>query len=155
MTYRNILVAVDMTDEAEEVVKAARELADKKDSTISVVTVIRPMADFYVNLYSILENGSGIGIDSKAVEHATAWLSDLVKRYGIDDSAVNVIVGTPAVEIRQLAEKISADLIVLGTHGRHGLGLMLGSTANAVLHGAPCNVLTVKVRVKGRFRNVG
>ena len=149
MTYRNILVAVDMTDEAEEVVKAARELADEKDSTISVVTVIRPMADFYVNLYSILEDGSGIGIDSKAVEHATAWLSDLVKRYGIDDSAVNVIVGTPAVEIRQLAEKISADLIVLGTHGRHGLGLMLGSTANAVLHGAPCNVLTVRVRVEG------
>jgi len=48
-----------------------------------------------------------------------------------------------------LAEKINADLIVLGTHGRHGLGLMLGSTANAVLHGAPCNVLTVMVRVEG------
>ena len=149
MTYRNILVAVDTTDEAEEVVKAARELADEKDSTISVVTVIRPMADFYVNLFSILEDGAGIGIDSQAVEHATEWLSDLTKRYGIDDSAVNVIVGTPAVEIRQLAEKINADLIVLGTHGRHGLGLMLGSTANAVLHGAPCNVLTVKVRVEG------
>ena len=149
MTYRNILVAVDTTDEAEEVVKAARELADEKDSTISVVTVIRPMADFYVNLYSILENGSGIGIDSRAVEHATVWLSDLAKRYGIDDGAVNVIIGTPAVEIRQLAKKISADLIVLGTHGRHGLGLMLGSTANAVLHGAPCNVLTVKIRVAG------
>ena len=149
MTYRNILVAVDTTDEAEEVVKAARELADVKDSTISVVTVIRPMADFYVNLFSILEDGAGIGIDSQAVEHATEWLSDLMKRYGIDDSAVNVIVGTPAVEIRKLAETINADLIVLGTHGRHGLGLMLGSTANAVLHGAPCNVLTVKIRGEG------
>ena len=148
MTYKKILVAVDTTDEAEDVVKAARGLVDEKDSTISVVTVIRPLADFYVNLFSVLEDGAEIRVDSQAMEHATEWLSDLVKRYGIDDSAVNVIVGTPAVEIRKLAEKINADLIVLGAHGRHGLGLMLGSTANAVLHGAPCNVLAVKVRVK-------
>ena len=149
MTYKNILVAVDNTDEAEEVVKAARKLAEEKDSTISIATVIRPMADFYVNLFSILEDSAGIGIDSHAVNQATEWLSDLAKRYGIDDSAVHVIVGTPAIEIRQLAKKIDADLIVLGTHGRHGPGLMLGSTANAVLHGAPCNVLAVKVHVDG------
>ncbi len=149
MAYRNVLAAVDTTDEAGEVLKAAREMADDKKSTISVVTVLRPMADFYVDLFSILEDNASIGIESKAVEHATAWLSDLAKRNGIDASAVNVIIGTPAVEIRRMAEKSDADLIVLGTHGRHGLGLMLGSTANAVLHGAQCNVLAVKVRVDG------
>ena len=149
MAYRNVLAAVDTTDEAGEVLKAAREMADDKKSTISVVTVLRPMADFYVNLFSILEDNASIGIEDKAVEHATAWLSDLAKRNGIDASAVNVIIGTPAVEIRRMAEKSDADLIVLGTHGRHGLGLMLGSTANAGLHGAPCNVLAVKVRVDG------
>lgn len=149
MAYRNILAAVDTTDEAEEILKAAREIADDKKSTVSVVTVLRPMAEFYVNLYSTLEDNAGIGIDSKAVEHATAWLSDLAKRNGIDASAVNVIVGTPAVEIRRMAEKLDADLIVLGTHARHGLGLMLGSTANAVLHGAPCNVLAIKISADG------
>jgi len=145
MAYRNILAAVDVTDEAEEVLRAAREIASDKNSTISVVTVLRPMAEFYVNLFSTLEDNAGIGIDSKAVEHATAWLSDLAKRIGIDAAAVNVIIGTPAVEIRRMAEKMDADLIVLGTHGRHGLGLMLGSTANAVLHGAPCSVLAIKM----------
>ena len=149
MAYRNVLAAVDTTDEAGEVLKAAREMADDKKSTISVVTVLRPMADFYVNLFSILEDNASIGIEDKAVEQATAWLSDLAKRNGIDASAVNVIIGTPAVEIRRMAVKSDADLIVLGTHGRHGLGLMLGSTANAVLHGAQCNVLAVKVRVDG------
>lgn len=149
MAYRNVLAAVDITDEAEEILKAARAIANDKKSTISVVTVLRPMAEFYVNLYSTLEDNAGIGIDSKAVEHATAWLSDLAKRNGIDASAVNVIIGTPAVEIRRMAEKLDADLIVLGTHGRHGLGLMLGSTANAVLHGAPCNVLAIKMRADG------
>ena len=148
MSYTNILVAVDATDEAEEVLEAARGIADEKNSTISAVTVIRPMANFYVDLYSILDDTAGAGIDSQAVEGATAWLSDLMQRYDIDAGAVNVMIGTPASEIRKLAEKIGADLIVLGTHGRHGLGLMLGSTASAVLHGAPCDVLAVKVGSK-------
>jgi universal stress protein A len=149
MTYRNILVAVDTTDEAEQVFKAAREIADDQESTLAVVTVMRPITDFYINLYSILEDDAGIGIESQAIKHATAWVADLATRNGIDASAVNVIIGTPAVEIRRMAEELDADLIVLGTHGRHGLGLMLGSTANAVLHGAPCDVLAVKVRVEG------
>lgn len=106
------------------------------------------MADFYVNLYSTLEDNADLGIESQAVKSATAWLSDLLTRHDIDAGAGNVIIGTPAVEVRQFAEKIDADLIVLGTHGRHGLGLLLGSTANAVLHGAPCDVLAVKVRAE-------
>ena len=148
MTYRNILVAVDISDEAEEVFKAAREVADDQESTLSAVMVMRPMADFYINLFSILEGDADIGYESQVLKHATAWLTELAKRNGIDDSAVNVIIGTPAVEIRRMAEELNTDLIVLGTHGRDGLGLMLGSTANAVLHGAPCNVLAVKVRVE-------
>jgi universal stress protein A len=146
MRYKNILVAVDMTDEAEDVVKVARGVTKAKDARISAVTVIRPMADFYINLYSNLEGAPDPAFEAKAVERATEWLSDLVSRFDIDADGVNVVLGAPATEIRQLAEKIGADLIVLGTHGRRGLGLMLGSTANGVLHGAPCDVLAVKVR---------
>jgi len=149
MTYKKILVAVDTTDEAEDVIKVAREIAEDKDARISAVTVLRPMADFYINLYSTLDAGSEVGFESRAVEQATEWLTDLLKRFDIAADPVNVVVGTPAVEIRRLAEEIGADLIVLGTHGRHGLGLMLGSTANGVLHGAPCDVLAVKVRDEG------
>jgi universal stress protein A len=149
MSYKNILVAVDITDEAEEIIRAAREIAQEKSSTISAITVIRPMADFYINLFSTLEDRADVDIEAQAVENTTAWLSDIVKRYDIDPSAVNVVTGTAAVEIRRFAEKIDADLIVLGTHGRHGFGLMLGSTANGVLHGAPCDVLAVRVRTKG------
>ena len=145
MAYANILVAVDATEEAEEVMKAAKGIAAEKNATISAVIVVRPMANFYVDLYSALNDPAEVGIDSQAVDRATAWLSELMKRHDIDAGAANVVIGTPAVEIRQLAEKIGADLIVLGTHGRHGLGLMLGSTASAVLHRAPCDVLAVKV----------
>jgi universal stress protein A len=149
MTYRNILVAVDSTDEAEQVLKAAREIADDQESMLSVVSVVSPITGFYVDLFLVLEDDARIGIESEALKRTTAWLTDLAKHNGINVSEVNVIIGKPPVEIRRIAVELDADLIVLGTHGRHGLGLMLGSTANAVLHGAPCNVLAVKVRDEG------
>ena len=48
----------------------------------------------------------------------------------------------------RVAEEQSCDLIVVGSHGRHGLALLLGSTANDVLHGAPCDVIAVRLGKK-------
>jgi nucleotide-binding universal stress UspA family protein len=53
--------------------------------------------------------------------------------------------GDPATEILHLAEELDCDLIVMGTHGRTGLGrLLMGSVAEKVLRKAPCPVITVK-----------
>jgi nucleotide-binding universal stress UspA family protein len=53
--------------------------------------------------------------------------------------------GGPEEEILRVAERAPCDLIVMGTHGRTGLGrVLLGSVAEAVLRHAPCPVLTVK-----------
>ncbi|MCI0461374.1 MAG: universal stress protein [Gemmataceae bacterium] len=57
-----------------------------------------------------------------------------------------VIEGHPPTEIVRLADEMEADLIVLGTHGRTGLGrLLMGSVAEVVMRKAPCPVLTVKM----------
>ena len=53
--------------------------------------------------------------------------------------------GRPESELQRAAEAKGADVIVVGSHGRHGLALLLGSTANGVLHGATCDVLAVRV----------
>ncbi len=53
--------------------------------------------------------------------------------------------GDPTIGILQVAQETGCDLIVIGTHGRTGLGrLLLGSVAEQVLRKAPCPVLTVK-----------
>jgi nucleotide-binding universal stress UspA family protein len=53
--------------------------------------------------------------------------------------------GDPEATILRVAQEISCDLIVMGTHGRSGLGrLLVGSVAESVLRQAPCPVLTVK-----------
>ena len=66
-------------------------------------------------------------------------------RHNIPVSHTHVVVGAAADEIHAAAEKLGSDLIVIGTHGRSGMRLLLGSTANAVLHGVKTDVLAVKV----------
>jgi nucleotide-binding universal stress UspA family protein len=57
----------------------------------------------------------------------------------------HLVEGEPAKEIVRLATEMDCDMIVMGTHGRTGLGrLFMGSTAEAVVRHAPCPVLTLK-----------
>jgi nucleotide-binding universal stress UspA family protein len=58
--------------------------------------------------------------------------------------------GDAVREILHAAKEVHADLIVLGTHGRTGVGrLLMGSVGEAVLRKAPCPVLTVKAPLPG------
>jgi len=54
--------------------------------------------------------------------------------------------GVPKQEIIHIAEQENVDLIVVGSHGRHGLALLLGSTANSVLHYAKCDVMAIRLQ---------
>ena len=54
--------------------------------------------------------------------------------------------GQPRQEIHRMASEHGCDLIVTGSHGRHGLALLLGSTSNDLLHAAPCDVLAVHLK---------
>jgi universal stress protein A len=47
--------------------------------------------------------------------------------------------------MHSMAKDQDIDLIVVGSHGRHGLALIFGSTSNSVLHGATCDVLAVRI----------
>jgi universal stress protein A len=53
--------------------------------------------------------------------------------------------GSPKLEIVRVAEENNVDLIIVGSHGKHGIALLLGSTANGVLHHAKCDVLAVRI----------
>ena len=60
-----------------------------------------------------------------------------------------LLFGEEAAEITSFANENHADLIVMGTHGRTGLGrLLMGSVAETVLRQAPCPVLTIKTPMK-------
>jgi nucleotide-binding universal stress UspA family protein len=70
-------------------------------------------------------------------------------RVGAPDPGVRLerrlVVGDAAARILEAAQAVPCDLIVMGTHGRTGLGrVLLGSVAEQVVRLAPCPVLTVK-----------
>ncbi|MGI9325271.1 MAG: universal stress protein [Pseudomonadales bacterium] len=145
MAYKHILVAVDTTEEADEVLTAAQALADQVGATLSALSVVRPLAGVYGGLDMVPISQGTASFEQEAVDQAKAKLTSLGSVHGISPDNVHVKLGPPAAEIRGAADTMDVDLIVIGTHGRHGLGLLLGSTANAVLHGVRCDVLAVKI----------
>ena len=90
----------------------------------------------------------GIGISCTAISQAeeVIGLCDFIKAY---DPNIFIFLGGyfPTIYYEEIFSRTSAvDLIVVGSHGRHGLALLLGSTADAVLHHAKCDVMAVRLQ---------
>jgi universal stress protein A len=80
------------------------------------------------------------------IELGRKKLAELAASLAIPEAQTWLETGSPKQEITRIAEENAVDLIVVGSHGRHGLALLLGSTANGVLHQATCDVLAVRLR---------
>ncbi|PDH37535.1 MAG: universal stress protein UspA [OM182 bacterium MED-G24] len=142
--YEHILVGVDLTEESKLVAARAVALANAFEARLSCAHVIEPLSLAY---------GGDIPMDLTTIqeqiqETAKVHLQEFSAQMGIAEENQHLIFGRPETEIDAIAADIGADLIVVGSHGRHGLALILGSTANGVLHGAPCDVLAVRVGLK-------
>ena len=85
-------------------------------------------------------------IQSQMEERAQQSLKSIGKELKVSEDNQHVIIGQPAAEMHRFAKEQDVDLIVVGTHGRHGFSLVLGSTANGVLHGCVCDVLAVRIK---------
>lgn len=145
MAYERILVALDLPDEGAEVLAAARQQAENSEMPeLHLVNVVKPLHHTHGTLLMGSVTASE-NLDKELHDYAAEILSQWAQETGVPAERVHVLTGNPAFEIRRLADELQADLIVIGSHGRHGLGLLLGSTANGVLHGARCDVLTVRV----------
>lgn len=140
---KNILVAVDLSQSAHLIVKRARQLADQFGAKLSIVHVLeyRP----------IVYGGSefAVSLDSTVVEmfekNARAALKKLCEENNIPEARQYLQVDSVKQAIVDLTKKLKVDLLVVGSHGKHGAQLLLGSTANAILHAAQCDVLAVRV----------
>lgn len=145
---RRILIALDATDEAEDVLEGATSLDPRGAVEFDVITVIPPLAAGVTGMdgASFAASWPLRDMEETIAQETTRNIRERVAGFGITPDRVATRIGRPAIEIKAHAEKIGADLIVIGSHGRHGLsGVMLGSTANGVLHDAPCDVLTVRI----------
>lgn len=139
--YKRVLVAIDLSDESSEVAERAKGIVAAGASELHIIHVIEPLSFAYgVDIPMDFS-----GLQDEIQSQATEQLQRFSEKNNIDHDHQHIVLGRPEVEIHALAEEINADLIVVGSHGRYGLALLMGSTANGVLHGATCDVLAVRV----------
>ncbi len=139
--YTKILLAVDLSEESDQLIEKTRTIATNNQAQLTVIHVIEPLSFAY---------GGDVPMDLTTVqnqldEHARSKLALFCEKLGYPVESQQVLTGHTESEIHRIAEENGCDLIVVGSHGRHGLALLLGSTANSVLHGAPCDVLAIRV----------
>lgn len=141
--YQHILLAVDYSGHGDTVAQRAKDLAEKYQAKLSVIHVLDniPMPDTGYGTVIQLDKDSGYEL----LEAEKAKLMQIADQLGAAQANRWMIWGMPKQEIVQLAEREQVDLIIVGSHGRHGLSLLLGSTANSVLHYAKCDVMAVRL----------
>jgi nucleotide-binding universal stress UspA family protein len=144
--FRKVLIATDGSETSERAAREAIALASAVGAEALAVSVIDTRsgtgsylpgseAPYYAGLVEHLRGYARQCVDAVVAEGAKS---------GVPVQA-RLLEGVPATAILEAAKKEGADLIVLGTHGRTGLKLLLvGSTAQAVLHGATVPVLLVR-----------
>lgn len=143
--YRKIVVAIDLSEESGTIVGKALELAHE-NAEVHLVYVQEPMEAVYMGVVPYGPVFVGMDqVEDRLQKELRDKLSGWASQFGLDDANVHFLNGSPAREIHSFAEENGSDLIVLGTHGQKGVQLLLGSTANAVLHGANCDVLAVRI----------
>lgn len=137
--YKHILFATDLTEDTEYLLEKTRFIREKTSATLSLIHVVEPLPG-YSYAYLGIED-----IEGQLLSEARSSIAKLAEKLNVGKNDQFVEVGPTKTKILKVADEIKADLIICGSHGRHGLSLLLGSTANAILHGAKCDVLTVRL----------
>lgn len=141
----SILATTDLSDSSLPALRYARLFADRFFAKLTVM-----YTDPIVYPIDYVGPASGLYIDTSP-EHQATLRSEVVQHaveaMGGRPYEVAVTLGQPIPTILSAAREQNADLIITGTHLRHGWRrAILGSVSEGVLHGSQCPVLTVAVR---------
>jgi universal stress protein A len=143
-TYRKILIALDFHGDNEEIVDKGMMIAKANKAEVFLIHVNEPLAIAYA-ADGMSWSNQVVELETTIRQQAKEKMAETGKKREV--AAENCIIreGKPAIAMHATAKGLSIDLIVMGTHGQSGLKLLLGSTANSVLHGAGCDILAVRV----------
>lgn len=141
--YQQIVIALECSQNSKQVLaKAAGILAKHPGADYSIVHVV---LDVIIADWAGLPGQVAPEVDQQELIDAGAdYLKPLIEQAGLDPNKLTIVFGTPANAILDQAAETNSDLIIAGSHSRHGLELLLGSTAHKILNLASSDVLLVR-----------
>lgn len=141
--YQHVLLAADFFEHGDQVAEKARRIAQQNNAQLSLVHVVDnlPITDPAYGPIIPFD----VDLTQELLDTTKKRLRELGEKLNVTEDRQWLEMGSPKLEIVRVAEENHVDLIVVGSHGRHGFALLLGSTANGVLHHAKCDVLAVRL----------
>ena len=141
--YRNILLATDFSKNSEWAARRAVDVARRLNAQLTVLHIIDYCPE---DIPSDIISSEDLNPGEILVYRAESSLDILAKRCRLKVVKKKVILTshTARKEIIRYANEYHIDLIVIATHGHHSVTPLLGSTADRVVRGAPCDVLVVR-----------
>jgi universal stress protein A len=142
-SYKHILYATDLGPHEKSIRSRVKSISEQNDAKISLVHVVETFPIFmdmsgYLNTVEIIE---------RIQQEAKELVNKIAKDLTIEEANQHISLGSPKTDIIALANKIKADLIVIGAHNRHLIDNLIGSTTDAVLRSANCDVLAVRYNI--------
>lgn len=137
--YKKVLFATDFDEVGLQAASKAKKIAEENKAELWLVHVVEPIPAYaYPGFAGFAE------VEVSIREQAERELNTLAEHLQVDAKHRLLEFGSVKNEVLRVAAEQKIDLIVTGSHGKHGLALLLGSTAQAILHGARCDVLIVR-----------
>jgi universal stress protein A len=134
--FKCILLATDLTENSLQVAKKAQELAKRFNAELHITHVVTPIPAY---------GYPGIAdVEGSLIESAEKEMRELCAACNIPESNMSIKMGSIKEQVHEVAEQVNADLLVIGSHERHGLAKLLGSNANAIMHGVNCDVMVIR-----------
>jgi len=133
--YKHVLLATDLSPTSEVANQHAGELVKVLGAKFTLVHTVDHVPPY--------ASASYIDFEAQIVAEAQAALAKLADRLAVPVSEMRVELGPVKVGILKVASELDVDLIVLGSHGHHGLPHLMGSAISGISRNAKCDVLTV------------
>jgi nucleotide-binding universal stress UspA family protein len=157
MTIQKILIGIDESMHAEHAAAYGFDIARKFNAAVGLVNIVEPGLMTQATDPMIGVSSQSIGIDELEIMDIQKTQSENIVEQTIKKFAGDMPVthftdyGSTADGIIHCAKEFQADLIVIGTHNRHGLGrLLMGSVAEHVVRNSPVPVLVVPSKSEGQ-----
>lgn len=139
--YQNVIISLELNHEADRKIVQQAKLVSAQSANFYLVHAVEHLSN-YGAAYGVT---AGVDLEEVLMKEAARAMEQAGAEFNIPEQNRIVKVGPAKFVILEEATNLKADLIVCGSHGHHGLRILLGSTANAILHNAKCDVLAVRV----------